>query len=332
MKPLIAALGLALAGGPAAAAVTVSATTYLGFEGYRLSDGRTEAVVVPALMRVVRYAAVGGANWLWVSDARTTPPAEWRNWGGDKTWLAPQLQWPGGLVGREWPPDDTWEAEGVAGMIPGGLRVTGRVSAATGIRITRVYSFTATGAFVITQRAEKMSGGPVVAGLWSVTQVVGATAVFLPVSPASGYRGRFHDFGWGMPAGAVAAAGRRMVAVRPDAAKWFKVGVDAPLSALVTVRGGEAFVQRAPHPTGPSLNYPDGATGYGCPVEVYNADGGGKPAMRYMELELLAPLMTLTGTGSIQEHAVQWSLASVPRGATGSPGVVATVDRLVQGE
>lgn len=314
------------------AAVTVTATRWYDLAAYRLSDGVTEAVVAPAIMRVVRYAKVGGANWLWSSDARQTAPGEWANWGGDKTWLAPQLQWPGGLVGRTWPPDDAWEKLGVVKDLPDGLRVSGPASAATGIRIVRTYTFSARGEFVITQRAEKESGAPVVAALWSVTQVVAPAAVFLPVNPASGYRSGYHDFSWGLPARAVTKAGRRMIAVKPDAAKWFKVGVDAPVSAIAAVRDGAAFVQRAPHPTGAEVYYPDGATGYGCPVELFNADGGGKPGMQYMELELLAPLATLSRPGAAQEHAVRWSLHALPAGAPGSAKVIAAVDRLLHEE
>lgn len=47
-------------------AATVEKTTYNGLEAYRLSDEKTEAVIVPSLSgRVMRYGAVGGANWLW---------------------------------------------------------------------------------------------------------------------------------------------------------------------------------------------------------------------------------------------------------------------------
>ena len=44
-----------------------SPVKYLGFAAYRLSDGRSEAVVVPRLGRVMRYAMVGGENLLWNS-------------------------------------------------------------------------------------------------------------------------------------------------------------------------------------------------------------------------------------------------------------------------
>jgi hypothetical protein len=43
---------------------TITRTVYEGRAAFRLSDGRTEAIVVPQIWRVMRYAFVGGANFL----------------------------------------------------------------------------------------------------------------------------------------------------------------------------------------------------------------------------------------------------------------------------
>jgi len=64
---------------------TITRTVYDGRTAFRLSDGRTEAVVVPEIGRVMRYGFVGGSNWLWNSSQKSYGKNEWKNWGGDKT-------------------------------------------------------------------------------------------------------------------------------------------------------------------------------------------------------------------------------------------------------
>src|SRR4051812_45720093 len=49
----------------------ISRATYRGSEAIRLTDGRTEAIIVPSIGRLMRYGLVGGENWLWNAD---TPP------------------------------------------------------------------------------------------------------------------------------------------------------------------------------------------------------------------------------------------------------------------
>src|SRR4029078_7662808 len=93
---------------PVSASITTASSNRCK-DAYRISDGRTYAVVVPALGRVMRYALVGGANQLWnAAPDRRFKPGEWQNWGGDKIWPAPQSQWPG-LSGQSWPPHPTFD-------------------------------------------------------------------------------------------------------------------------------------------------------------------------------------------------------------------------------
>ena len=121
--------------------VTVAPTVYDGQEAVRFSDGRTEAIIVPGIGRVMSYRLVGGANLLWNTPlqqgARTD---EYVNWGGDKTWLGPHSQWIT-VLGRLWPPDLRWDmAPHQAEVLEGKrLRTTGPAWPGFGARIIREF-------------------------------------------------------------------------------------------------------------------------------------------------------------------------------------------------
>src|SRR5436853_5292704 len=74
-----------------------------------LSNGRVEAVIVPAIGRVMQFRFAGEEDGpFWENRAldgiKPEPESkEWGNFGGDKTWPAPQSDWPK-LTSRAWPP------------------------------------------------------------------------------------------------------------------------------------------------------------------------------------------------------------------------------------
>jgi hypothetical protein len=134
--------------------VQVQRTSFRKHEVWRISDGRTFALVVPALARVMEYGFVGEKNILW-NNPDDLSGEETKDHGGDKTWLAPQNQWRliGGSRWSGWPPDPAWEQVAhTARLLPGPvLRVDGPVSRASGVALSREYSFAANGDFVISQ-------------------------------------------------------------------------------------------------------------------------------------------------------------------------------------
>jgi hypothetical protein len=86
----------------------VTQVTYGERKAYRMSDGRSEAIIVPEIGRVMSYGFVGGPNLLWNNPQKQFKAEEWHNYGGDKTWPAPQSLWPTN-VGRGWPPVAEWD-------------------------------------------------------------------------------------------------------------------------------------------------------------------------------------------------------------------------------
>lgn len=89
-------------------------TEFAGRFAYCMTDGQSEAVVVPALRRLMRFGPVGGPNVLYVNpialDALPeTDSAAWANYGGDKVWFWPQSDW-------RWPPPGDRAGDGGHGV------------------------------------------------------------------------------------------------------------------------------------------------------------------------------------------------------------------------
>lgn len=302
----------------------ISKTTFFARPAYRLTDGKTEAIIVPQIGRIMRYGKVGGPNLLWNSPTPKGIDWGWINYGGDKNWLSPQSQWPA-WQGANWPPDKAHDGKPhKAEVLSGGkLRLTSPLSTSTGIRFSRILFFNEAGELVIQQTAIKEKGAPIRAGIWSITQIVPGDAVFLPVNQKSSYKNGYY---WQMKKTheeMVSRVGPDLLRYEPKPSKHgSKVGVDSTVSAIASVRDGVAFVQKSPLPAG---QYPDGADGAGFPVEFYHH---GDPKVYYAELELLGPLKNFK-VGGKSTHTMRWSLHDLPSKNVNSPTLVKAVRSLI---
>jgi len=304
----------------------ISQITYAGRAAYRLTDGKSEAVVVPSLGRVMRWGKVGGPNLLWNAASVSKNPNDWKNYGGDKTWLSPQSFWKVMHGSDNWPPDKSFDGtpHGATVLTGGSLKLVSRTSRRIGIRIERVMGFNEQGEFVIEQHAIKTAGPPIRVGLWSISQSDAPDAVFLPSSPDSAYRNGFYVFpGY--------AAKVQPTQVRDDVFSvlpratggGIKFGTDAPNASLVAVKGNVAWLQQAAKPAG---EYPDGADGAGFPVETYV--NGSKDAP-YVELELCGPLVNMFA-GMTTTHTVKWSLHDLPSKDVSDPATRQAIEKLLR--
>jgi hypothetical protein len=322
-----------------AAPSVISSTTYKGQAAFRLTDGRSEAVVVPALGRVMRYGLVDGPNVLWNSPPeRSFKPGDWKNWGGDKVWPAPQSQW-AGLAGPGWPPHPTFDgrphqaevlpaSSGAAGTAakPPRLRTIGPLMAGFGARVVREYYFDpATGDLVIEQALKKEEGVPLLMALWSVTQIPPPDAAFVPLNSDSPYKNNFYWFAGKAPLGtATVAVSPTLLRFKPSRGSY-KLGADAPLAAVAAARDGLAFVLRSAKRPG---QYPEGAEGSGFPVTIWNQDDA-EPAARYVELEMMSPL-TAPKPGEQIVSLMRWSLHRLPDGGVDRPEIQQAVEALLR--
>ena len=304
-----------------ASVVTVSPIKHIdGRDAFRISDGKSEAVVVPSLGRVMHYAQVGGANWLWNAPLDKADLNGWKNYGGEKAWVAPQSTWPL-FIGHEFPPDEAWESGHQAQVLnnPPRLQTTSPTSKC-GIRILREFTFNAKGEFVTTTTLEKMDDTPLIAGAWTITQVVPPDAVFLPASAASAYKNNFYNWSR-QPVGNIVNVLPGLIRIVPTTAGSYKIGVDAPVAAIAAVRNGVAFVQRAERTNG---KYPDGAEASGFPVELFDL---GQTDLHYLELELLSSISPLA-KGQRRTFIVCWSLHALPSPDAESAETMQAIDKI----
>jgi hypothetical protein len=303
----------------------ISVVDYQKREGFKITDGKTEAIIVPSIGRIMSYKKVGGENLIWNAPNGVMRMWGWNNYGGDKTWLGPQNSWT--IWHSPWPPDTSiddspHEIEFITG---GKLRMTSPLSPATGIRFVRTIYFDTNGELVIEQTAQKEKGAKVKGSIWNITQAIPGDAIFLPMNENSPYKNNFYAFYKGNDLQKAETINPKLLRVQPvsEGGGW-KVGTDAPVSSLASVKDGVAFVQKTAKPEG---IYPDGAVdNAGFPVELFI--NGDKDAY-YAELELLGPLRDFS-VGTKWTHTLRWSLNDMPSKDVTSKEVVEAVQNLLE--
>ena len=160
-----------------------------------LSNATAEVIVVPSIGRVMSFRLVrpdgtGDATPFWRNTAvrgKAVDPASntWLNFGGDKTWPAPQSQWPQ-LAGRAWPPPPGFDAavnqaelSGTAGLGPNQMALVSPVDAKYGIRVRRVITLDEKQPILTIETTyTKVTGPGVRVSVWVVTQTRSPERVF----------------------------------------------------------------------------------------------------------------------------------------------------------
>jgi hypothetical protein len=142
-----------------------------------LSNGKVEAVVVPAVGRVMQFHFIGEDEVFWnnrLLDGRPADPAakEWANFGGDKTWPSPQSDWQK-MIGRGWPPPATFDSTPLESRLNDAeVELVSPVDPAYGIRTRRRISLDPHLPLLqITTTYEKVSGDPVKISIGVITQL-----------------------------------------------------------------------------------------------------------------------------------------------------------------
>jgi hypothetical protein len=253
---------------------------------FTISNGKVEALIVPGIGRVMQFRMVGANGPFWEDPAlrgRVPDPAsaEWLNFGGDKTWPAPQADW-GTVTPRQWPPPIAFDAMPVEMSVRrDALVMTSPVDPHYGIRTERVVELEPGKAVMkVTTIYTKVEGAPVRVGIWIITQLRDPVGVYARV-PA---RSLFSE-GYGRQFGEVPPAGlsvhRGVLSLTRHRQQATKIGMDT--DRLVWV--GETQVMRIDSPRIPGAEYPDEQSS----AEIYtNPD-----PKAYVELEMLGPLHLL---------------------------------------
>lgn len=267
-----------------------------------MANGFAEVVVVPAIGRVMQFRRQGETDGpFWENrnlDGRSPDPnsTEWGNFGGDKTWPAPQGEWP--KVGkRAWPPPpafDSMPVEATINHAKGTVLLTSAVDPWYGIRTRRLLSLIPGETTLrITTTYEKVEGTPVRVGVWVITQLKDPEAVIIPVPKRSPYPEGYNRQSEKLPLNL-----QRMedfLTLQRSPKDSTKIGNDA--GALLWVGRRDMVLVESPRSRGGE--YPD----QGSSAEVYtNPD-----PLTYVELELLGPLKNLK-VGSKMERTVTYRI------------------------
>jgi hypothetical protein len=268
-------------------------TNYQGWaDSILVSNGRVEAIIVPAIGRIMQFRLSGeseGPFWENESLFGQSPDmasTNWLNFGGDKTWPAPQGEW-GFVTPREWPPPAGFDAVPMEAAINGWkIKLVSPVDAHYGIRTIREISLGLDSPVMTVQTTyEKIEGSPLIASVWVITQLKDPLLACARLPHTSMYREGFQLMSEESPPGLRVSDG--ILRIERDPKVPHKVGMD--VGSLLWV--GETSMLRIDSSRLPQQTYPD----RGASAEIYtNPD-----PLRYVELEVLGPVKKMVVGTSI---------------------------------
>ena len=315
-----------------------------GWRAVQLTNGLIAAVLVPDIGGRIMAYDLGPCSYLWVNHAllgRTFSPEEnvgdgsiasWRNYGGSKTWPAPQ----------GWETDDQWHGPPDPVLDTGRYAVEKAECSSAGAMVrVRSPEDPRTGVQIVRQLTLHPGGTHATLHLemlnvsdrfrtWSLSDVVQLDAarrdenggethndhawLYVPTNPLSrfprGYRvifGEFENPEWQMLGPGLLGAQYLY--------HLGKIGVDSPAGWLAFVNGdGDwAFCQRFTYLPGES--YPDGGASVECWTTGLGPSIGGldyeRDRLYHVEAEVLGPLRRLA-PGEMQSLDIEWCAARCP--------------------
>jgi len=267
-----------------AATTTIIKTNYHGCpNSYVMSNGTVEAIVVPAIGRVMQFRFVGEDSGPFFEnramDGKHPIPAskEWGNFGGDKTWPSPQEDWPK-VTPRAWPPPVAFDSMPVQASIEDeNLRLISAVDPDYGIRTERVISLgDRRHQMTIETTYHKVKGEPRKVGVWIITQLNEPEDVCIQ-NP-----GKFVRQSEQLPLGLKEPSdGQSSIHLKRDPVKSTKIGTQAGWIHWQDKK----WVLDISSPRIAGQEYPD----QGSSAEVYTNPN----PLTYVELEMLGPVKTL---------------------------------------
>jgi len=266
-------------------AIAVTKTNYHGWRNsIVLSNSQVEVVIVPAIGRVMQFRFKDAAATFWENrklDGKLPNPnsKNWLNFGGDKTWVAPQSDWEK-VTGRSFPPPPAFDSIPVTAKVEGSnVTLISPVDPFYGIRTYRQIRLNPSKAMLtIDTTYEKVKGEPRDIALWTITQLRDPVGVYAKLSQPSIFPSGY-DRQTGLPANLKVENG--ILSLTRDRQQKQKIGSDA--SSLLWL--GEKVALRIDSPRLAAAKYPN----RGSSAEIYtNADPDA-----YVELEFLSPLQKL---------------------------------------
>ncbi len=282
--------------------MSIARISWHGWSGcYSIANGMVEAVIVPAIGRVMGLRLLGdtaGAFWenreldgrLHSPSGHPAPPDGWLNFGGDKCWPAPQTAWPR-QQGRAWPPPaafDSLPMEAISTQRT--VMMTSQVDPAFGLQVLRHIELEVERPVMrIRTEFRKLYGNPVTVAIWTVTQMQEPGCICM-LLPARSIFPRGHLKLLDAEPADLKIDGRLLSLVRHPS-EYVKIGSDAASLAWV----GSTCIVRIDAEPEPG-EYPDG----GCVTEVYTNPG----PLPYVEMETLGRLTTMAAGDRIERTTI----------------------------
>ena len=279
------------------AELSVTRIPYHGWpDATLISNGIVEAIVVPAIGRVMQLHLAGEAEGaFWANralDGKLHPAesSEWINFGGDKCWPAPQSAWLQ-YQGRDWPPPVAFDSSPVeAAACDDGVVLSSPIDPGFGIQVIRhVKLDPKLPVMRIKTEYRKILGSPVRVSVWSITQMGDPKRICVPLLNESKLPCGFVRQLETAPHGLHIENGLLSLLRHPE--QCTKIGTDS--CSMVWI--GRTLAVKIDAEAGPG-EFPDG----GCVTEIYtNPD-----PLPYVELETLGPLTTMRAGDKIERTTV----------------------------
>ena len=312
-------------------AVTAEEIDFHGWDGVRLSNGIVDAVCVPEIGGRLMQFSLGPHDYLFKNPdllgkrftfdehAGDGTIINWKNYGGAKTWPAPQGwdgegQWPG-------PPDPVLDSGRYEFQTSeASVLMTSPPDARSGLRIRRLVTLRP-GSSQLQLRLffENISDRAIRWSIWDVAQMLCSTAdgqlnddcwLYIPTDPK---RERPYEvmFGDDNPQYQLDAE-TGLLAVQYQGIVG-KIGVHSPAGWIAFADRLAGFALCMQFPYEPDAEYPDN----GATVECWTESPGAPSPIPIrspgyiLEAEILSPLFTLE-PGQVASQRVAWSAAVCP--------------------
>lgn len=279
-----------------ASEITVQKRAYHGWnEALVIGNGKVEVVVIPEVGRVMQFRFVGEEEGpFWENRALygkkpDSQSSEWGNFGGDKSWPAPQAEWEK-MTGRGWPPPAAFDSMPVEAKVEGNAVVLKtKVDRHYGIEeVRRITLGRENAEMTIDTTYHKKEGAPVRVSIWIITQLNHPELVLMPLPDKSIFATGYNKQSAKLPLGLEVRGGA--VLCRRSMTDSTKIGSDA--NSIIW--GDKTHVVEVLSEREKGGEFPDN----GSSAEIYtNPDPNA-----YVELELLGPLHSLRVGESISRR------------------------------
>jgi Domain of unknown function (DUF4380) len=291
------ALVLLLALASTAIAQQATRSEYHGLKAITLKNALAQVVIVPATGRILSFQLCDSHgrcsdNPIWNNPqigASLKPDDEgWTNYGGDKSWPAPQSDWPK-HTGKGWPPPTGFDhMPFTAEITEAKVTLASPVDPGYGVRVRRVISLDSTRPVLhVATTYEKLQGDPVDVSVWTITQLNAPERGFILLPADEKFPGGHIDTSRTgpndpYPFEKVSIDGRLLSFIRDPKVKR-KLGSDG--DRLLWLGKSESLLIEQKTSSTRIAKYPDG----GSHSQIYtNPD-----ELPYVEFELMGPLKTM---------------------------------------